>query len=153
MSELDVGSELDSRYLIYQIGDDTYASPLLSIREVLEYQKPQFMPNMARHFSGVINVRGAIVGVVDLRIKLGYPDELKKKIAFLLCDTESGPLAAVVDSVDAVIEISKNQIELNPPVQSKVNSKHLLGIAKKDQKMITILDIHQSLVDDQLKSA
>ena len=138
-----------SKYLVFKLGPESYSTPLLTVREVLEYQKPKFMPNMVPYFSGVINVRGAIVGVVDLRKKLGYEEATGRKTAMLLCDTQRGPVAAIVDSVDCVQEFSEKDVETNPPVKLRVNTSYLVGIAKRDQQLVVILDFLKLLTDDQ----
>ena len=146
-------SENDSKYLIYNIGDEKYGSPLLSIREVLEYQKPKFMPNMVASFSGVINVRGAIVGVVDLRNRFSIANSVGPKTAMLLCDTEKGAVVAVVDLVESVVEFEGGNIEIKPPIKSRVEQKYLIGVAKRDEELVTILDLHKLLNEEEYKAA
>ena len=149
--QTDVGNEM--RFLIYKIGSETYGSPLLSIREVLEYQKPKQMPNMMKFFAGVINVRGAIVGVVDLRTKFNCSEEITRKTIMLLCDTDKGPIAAVVDSVECVMQLKNDELDAKPPIQSNVQQDYLIGVAKTKENLITIIDLHKSLNDSQLKAA
>ena len=143
----------EEKYLVYAICNELYGSPLLSVREVLEYQKPKFMPNMAKHFSGVVNVRGAIVGVVDLRTKFGSTADVNRKTSMLLCDTETGPIAAVVDHVDCVVAFGDSDLERKPPVQSKIDQSYLLGVAKMKEKLVTIIDLNKSLSEENLKAA
>ena len=147
-------NEQDLRLLVFRIGPDSYSSPLLSVREVLEYQKPKFMPNMASHFAGIINVRGAIVGVIDLRLKLGYAPEIGPKTAMLLCDSERGPLAAIVDHVESVITVAETNYEKKPPIESKTDSRYLLGVVKSDRaELVTVIDLHRLIAEDGLKAA
>lgn len=141
------------KYLIYKVGSELYASPLLSIREVIEYQKPKFMPNMVDYFSGVVNVRGVIVGVVDLRDKFHCNNEIKSRTAMLLCDSDRGPLASVVDSVESVIELNEENFDRNPPVKSNVDQSYLLGVAKFNQGLVTVIDLLSIVKEEQLKSA
>jgi purine-binding chemotaxis protein CheW len=143
--------EDDSKYLVYKIGDEFYASPLLSVREVMEYQKPKFIPNMVKHFTGVINVRGSIVGVVDFRIKFNLPQKNSPRTSMLLCDTEEGPVAALVDSVDFVVDLTQNEIDLKPPIRTQIGTNYLIGVAKKGDKLITLIDILKSLTEEHLK--
>lgn len=141
------------KYIVYKVGNETYASPLLSIREVIEYQKPKHMPNMVSYFTGVINVRGVIVGVVDLREKFICPSEIHPRTAMLLCDTDRGPLASVVDSVQSVIELNDENFDRNPPVKSKVDQGYLLGVAKTSLGLVTVVDIFKLVKEEQLKAA
>lgn len=146
-------TENDSKYLIFRIGNELYSSPLLSIREVLEYQKPKPMPNMVSYFAGVINVRGTIVGVVDLRSKFDVENKINAKTAMLLCDTERGSIAAIVDTVDSVLEFKPETLERKPAIKSKVAQDYLIGVAKNGDDLITVIDLHKSLTDEEFKVA
>ncbi len=146
-----MSSENDSKYLVYRIGNETYASPLLSIREVLEFQKPKFMPNMVQEFAGVINVRGVIVGVADMRKKFSVPTDTSRRTSMLLCDTTRGPIAAIVDSVDFVLEFSDVNIDRDPPIKMKMGSDYVLGVAKNKDQLIVIIDLHKSLTEEEFK--
>ncbi|MGZ3773349.1 MAG: chemotaxis protein CheW [Pseudobdellovibrionaceae bacterium] len=146
-------NENDHKHLVYKIGSELYSSPLLSVREVLEYQNPKYMPNMVSHFSGVINVRGAIVGVIDLRLKFGLSNQVGPKTSILLCDTDRGSIAAVVDSVECVLEIAETNIDKKPPIMSKVKQEYLVGVAKSKDQLITIVDLHKFLTEEELKAA
>lgn len=144
----------DSRYLLYRIGTELYGTPLLRVREVVEYMTPKIMPNMASHFMGVINIRGSIVGVVDLRIKLGLPAETAKgKQALLVCETPSGALGALVDRIDSVILIPESQIDTQPPIATKFANTSLIGVAKLPTGLITLINLDLALTDDQLAKA
>ncbi|MGZ3771201.1 MAG: chemotaxis protein CheW [Bdellovibrio sp.] len=146
-------NENDHKHLVYKIGAELYSSPLLSVREVLEYQNPKYMPNMVSHFSGVINVRGSIVGVIDLRLKFGLSNQVGPKTSILLCDTERGSIAAVVDSVECVQQFHENDIDTKPPILSKVKQEYLVGVAKSKEQLITIVDLHKFLTEEELKAA
>ncbi len=146
-------NENELKYLLFYIGQELHGSPILSIREVLEYQKPKFMPNMVSSFSGVINVRGAIVGVIDLRTRFGLNASIAARTAMILCDTEKGPVVAVVDGLDSVHEFKTEDIDFKPPVMSRIEQKYLIGVAKREQALISILDLHKLLSEEELKVA
>jgi purine-binding chemotaxis protein CheW len=146
-------TDSENRYLIFRIGGEHFACPLLSVREVLEYQKPKHMPNMVHYFPGVINVRGSIVGVVDLRTKFGASAAVEPRTAMLLCDTDRGALAAIVDRVESVRQIPPEKIDHDPSLVSKIDARYLLGVATTDDGLITVVDLHQSIIEEQLKTA
>lgn len=145
-------TENDLKYLIFKIGEELYGAPLLSVREVLECQKPKFMPNMVSYFSGVINVRGAIVGVVDLRLKFGSPAAMSPRTAMLLCDTERGSVAAVVDRVVCVHQFVEADFDRQPMVRSNIKGDYLMGVAKKAESLVTVVDLHQLLTQEELRA-
>ena len=146
-------NENDSKFLIFTVGGEQYGSPLLTIREVLQYQKPNPMPNMVPSFAGVINVRGSIVGVVDLRQKFSVQAQLNERTAMLLCDTDRGSIAAIVDRVESVLELPESDLDRKPAVKAKVDQNYLLGIAKVSEKLITLIDLHKSLTDEEYRAA
>ncbi len=144
-------TESENKFLVFSVGEDLYASPLLSIREVLEYQIPKPMPNMVHYFTGVINVRGAIVGVIDLRTKFGHEAKNWPRTPFLLCDTARGAIATIVDSVDRVQTFTEEQIERHPPVATKIEQNYLIGVAKSSHELITLVDMEKLLNEQEYK--
>ena len=140
----------EDRFLLFWIGSELYGTPLLDVREVVEYQEPKFMPNMVNHFAGVINIRGSIVGVADLRKKFGQKTDVSRFTAFLVCDTEQGPLAATVDRVESVVSIASQDLERKPPVVTQIDSGYLLGIAKIKDRLATIIELQKTMSEDQL---
>ncbi|MFZ4402579.1 MAG: chemotaxis protein CheW [Pseudobdellovibrionaceae bacterium] len=138
-----------NRWIVFNIGGEIYGIRLLDAREVIEYQRPKFVPNMADYFLGVINIRGTIVGVIDLRKKLNVePAKGKIRTPLLVCETPFGPVAAVVDKIEAVTFIAEDQIELNVPIKSKIQKEYLIGIAKHKEQMLVLVDLLKALSDE-----
>ncbi len=140
----------DNRYILFYIGCELYGTPLLDVREVVEYQEPKYMPNMVSHFTGVINIRGSIVGVMDLRKKFSQNTQVNKTTAFLVSDSEQGSIAAVVDRVDSVQSIAKESIDEKPPIMTSVNQEYLIGIAKIKDQLVTLINLHSLLSEEKL---
>ncbi len=139
-----------NRYLVFKVGGELYATPLLDVREVVEYQVPKVMPNTVSFFKGVINIRGSIVGVVDLRNKLQCSEEITKATAMLVIDSEQGTLAVVVDQMESVASILDTDLEKNPPVMSRVEQQFVMGVAKVHENLITIIRLNSLISHDEL---
>jgi purine-binding chemotaxis protein CheW len=137
MSELYEDKE---RYLVYRLKDELYASPLLDFKEVIEYIKPKLVPNMPEFFSGMINLKGLIIGVIDLRLKLGIHEATLHKPSMLVCETEAGLLAAVVDKVEFVIYVTPSDIQ-DLKIEGKIQIDCLKGFLQHQDNLITIIDI------------
>jgi purine-binding chemotaxis protein CheW len=142
--------EEEGRYLLFKLGNELYGSPLLGIREVVEPQETKPIPNTSKYFVGVINIRGKIVGVVDLRTKLTIDEIETKEMALLVFDTEAGPMAGLVDKVEAVVRISSSEIEKKPSVKTTVPIDFMIGIAKEAERLITLIDLNRMLGADEL---
>jgi purine-binding chemotaxis protein CheW len=150
LGSLSNSTDFEDRYLLFWIGQELYGAQLQEVREVLEYQEPKFMPNMAAHFTGVINIRGSIIGVSDLRKKFQQKAERTRSTAFLVCDTPQGAIAAVVDRVDSVTSIAQNQLERKLPVLTQIDQSYVVGIAKIKDFLVTIVKLQQVMSEDKL---
>lgn len=145
--QLDEEADKD-KYLLFYLGKELYGVPLLGVKEVIEFREAKPVPNMVDYFDGVINLRGDIIGVMDLRRKLGIdPDETKCQLIF---QTQRGTLAATVDSVQSVASIPGAAIDREPNVESKIEQKYLIGVGNYNERLITLLDFSQLLTDEQL---
>jgi purine-binding chemotaxis protein CheW len=145
----DLDSADDSKYLIFRIGNESYGTPLLGVREVLESQTPKPIPNTAPHFKGLINVRGQIIGVVDLRVRFGYPASTSPSLALMVFETETGAFAAIVDKVEAVIKIDEKELNQNPHIRSQIAHQFLIGAASYDGGLVTLVDLNKILSTDE----
>lgn len=140
----------ENRYLIFNLREEQYATPLLGVREIIEPQEFKPLPNTMPFFLGVINLRGQIVGLIDLRLRFGLPAETHENMALIVFDTPSGPLAALVDHVTSVQTIEENNIERQPNVKSRIPSSYLIGIAKAGDRLVAVLDLQKILSTDEL---
>lgn len=144
--KMNESGELDeSRYLLFTLDGNHYGTPLLGVREVIEPQEAKTVPNTVPFFKGLINIRGQIVGLVDLRLRFGYAVGESPSQAYLVFETESGPVAAIVDKVEAVAQIEMNKIHQNPNIQSQVSMEFLFGVAQLDSRLVTLIDLKLTL--------
>lgn len=138
------------KYLIYNLGPEQFATPLIEVREVIEYRPAKAIPHTAPFFKGVINIRGEIVGVIDLRERLEIESKITP-VTQLVFETEAGPLAAIVDQVQSVSVIAESDIERRPTVQTAATGRaYFLGVGKVNDKLITIVSLRQILSQEQL---
>ena len=135
----------EEKYLLFRLGSELYGTPLLGVREVVEPQGVKQIPNTVSYFKGVINIRGQIVGLVDLRVRFGYGAEKGPSQALLVFETETGPIAAIVDSVEAVVKIDEGGIERNPNIKCQVPTEFLIGIANYLGQLVTLIDLNRTL--------
>lgn len=144
----DIDSADESKYLIFRLGSDAYGTPLLGVREVLEAQVPKPIPNTAPYFKGLINVRGQIIGVVDLRVRFDYPSVESETLAYMIFETETGPFAAVVDRVEAVVKIDDVGMQKKPNIRTQIPVEFLLGASTHEGLLVTLIDLNRILSAD-----
>ena len=142
----------DIRYLLFRLGAVFYATPLLGVREVVEAQDAKPVPGTSDCFNGVINIRGQVVGVVDLRKRFNHAATSNHEMALMVFETGSGLLAALVDQAEAVVHIPAAKIERRSNIVAPVDPEHILGVGQHQGKLITIIDVAKVLERQELRS-
>ena len=143
------------QYLTFKLEDELYALSISQVREVLDFTKITKVPRTPEFMRGVINLRGNVVPVVDMRLKFGMPKAENTVdtcviIVEIIVDDESTVLGALADSVEEVIELEPEQIEPAPKIGTRLNTEFIKGMGKRDDDFIIILDINKVFSTDEL---
>lgn len=149
----DTGTEELSSYLEFSLGDELYAIPLLKVREVIARPETTPVPFTPNHFKGIMNLRGQVISVIDLRDKLGIANKQdSEETAVIIVDLEPIFLGVVVDSVNSVLNIKMTTVNETPQIESSKNSDYIEGVFRRDDSLILLLDI-ASVLDVEDKKA
>jgi len=143
------------QYLSFILDEELFALDIGKVREVLDYTKVTKIPNMPKFMMGVINLRGNVVPVVDMRLKFGMMKAEKTVntcivIVEVFIEKEVNILGIMVDSVQEVFELESGQIEPPPKIGIKLNTEFIKGMGKKDDKFIIIMDVDRVFSADEL---
>ncbi len=137
------------KFLTFLLAEESYGIDVLVIREIIRMQTITSVPHMPAHVKGVINLRGKVIPVVDLRLKFGLPaDEETERTCVIVVDVRnadgiSSLLGIVVDAVEEVINISDEDVEPSPDFGTPLSNECCLGIAKVKDGVKTLLDIEK----------
>ncbi|MBF0448525.1 MAG: chemotaxis protein CheW [Magnetococcales bacterium] len=147
-----------TQYLTFLLDDEVFAVDISKIREVLEFSSVTKVPRTPLFMRGVINLRGSVVPVVDMRAKFLMPQTEKTVntcIIILEIMTDDGVtvMGALADSVQEVMELEPGKIEPPPKIGTRLRSDFLLGMGKQSGKFIMILDIDKIFSADELSQA
>ena len=143
------------QYLTFTLEDEQYAVEVYDVKEVLEYTTVTKVPRTQEFMRGVINLRGSVVPVIDLRLKFGMGETEKTidtSIIVMEVDIhdEQVTLGTLADSVQEVINLDKEQIEPPPQIGTKIDTDFIKGIGKQDDNFIIILDINRIFSGEEL---
>jgi purine-binding chemotaxis protein CheW len=135
-----------SQFLTFKLDQEAYALDIKQVREVLDFAEITKVPRMPEYMRGVINLRGGVVPVVDLRLKFGMTRTEKTVntcviIIILNIEGESILLGALADSVQEVITMEPDQIVPPPKIGTRLNTEFIKGMGKKNDEFIIIIDI------------
>lgn len=134
------------QYLTFHLGEEDFALDVSSVKEILEFTTVTKVPQTPDYLRGVINLRGSVVPVVDMRLKFGLP-EIKETINTCIIvlevplEGENTVMGALVDSVQEVFELDPQYIEPAPKIGSQLKTDFIKGMGKRDDHFIIILDI------------
>ncbi len=134
-----------NRYLSFSLGLEEYAIPLLSVKEVIAVPEITPIPYTPPHFLGIMNLRGQVISVIDLRQKLGIKTKGSSETSIIICDLESTSLGVVVDSINSVLSPAASDISEKPEIQSTKSTDYITAVYRKDGKLVLFLDIATSL--------
>jgi purine-binding chemotaxis protein CheW len=143
------------QYLTFLTAGEEYAISIAKVSEIVEYEAVTTVPNTPIWISGVTNLRGSVIPVVDLAAKFGLPASIISKFSCIIITEvifqgENLTMGVLADSVKQVIELSADQIEQTPPFGTRVKTEYLLGMGALGKKFCLILDIDKVLSADEL---
>jgi purine-binding chemotaxis protein CheW len=149
------GRHDQNQYLTFVLGKETFAMGILGIKEILEYEPPTDVPMMPAFVRGIVNLRGAVVPVIDLCARFGKAvSPVTKKTCIVIVETSSATerhvLGIVVDAVNEVLEIPHSDIEPPPSFGSSVRSDFIQGMGKIHEKFVVILKMNNALSIDEM---
>ncbi|MBN1847253.1 MAG: chemotaxis protein CheW [Deltaproteobacteria bacterium] len=151
----DIGIMENSQYLTFKLDQEVYALDIIQVREVLDFTEVTKVPRMPEFMRGVINLRGGVVPVVDLRLKFGMSITEKTVdtciiIMEISLEGESTLLGALADSVQEVLTLEPDQIEPPPRIGTRLKTEFIKGMGKKNDEFVIILDIDKVFSSEEL---
>jgi purine-binding chemotaxis protein CheW len=142
----DTGVMETMQYLSFKLEDEVFALDITKVREVLDFTSVTKVPRTPEFMRGVINLRGSVVPVVDLRLKFGMTKTEKTVntciiIVEVKVDDETTILGALADSVQEVMDLGPEHIEPAPKIGTRLDTEFIRGMGKRDNAFIIILDV------------
>jgi purine-binding chemotaxis protein CheW len=146
------------KYLTFTMSDEIYGLEILKVQEIIGMMRVTHVPKMPSSMRGVINLRGKVIPVVDLRVRFGMeskPDDERTCIIVLQirCGLSAVTTGILVDEVSEVLDIQASQIEGPPSFGTSAQTDFLLGIGKIGQKVVILLDVDRVLSSEEIAMA
>ncbi len=143
------------RYLTFNLGSESYGLPVLNVREIIRLCPITPVPRMPEHIKGVINLRGSVIAVVDLRAKFQLAAVPYGERTCIIVVQISGPsggrtfMGAIVDTVEEVVHLNEADIEATPDFGGSPDMQFILGLATLRGGVKTLLDIEKIFLEDE----
>lgn len=143
------------KYLTFVIGKEEFGVAVLKVREIMGIQDITAVPQTPSYLKGVINLRGKVIPVIDLRLKFGLPSiDYTQRTCIIVVQVKSGSttllMGIVVDEVSEVLTMAAADIEDTPDFGANVSTNYILGMAKIKDKVKILLDINEVLTTQEI---
>ena len=136
----------ERQLVIFGLADESYGVDIGTVREIIRMQEITQVPRTPDYVEGVINLRGKVIPVIDMRKRFGFPvAEHTKDTRIVVIDIGGADIGATVDAVTEVLRLGANSIEPPSSVITTTDSDYLLGIAKLETQLIILLDLQRAL--------
>jgi purine-binding chemotaxis protein CheW len=145
------------KYLTVVLAGESYGIAVLKVREIIRLQKITPVPQAPAFVKGIINLRGRVIPVVDLRVKFGLPAEFAERTCIVvvqvrLAGDTAVQMGLIVDAVEEVTHLAAGEIEPTPDFGTAINTSYILGMAKVKGEVKTLLDIDQVVAPETVRA-
>lgn len=143
------GTAKEGKYLTFALGNEEFGLEILQVREIIGLMQITSIPNVPTFMKGVINLRGKIIPVIDLRLKFTMPEvKYSSETCIIVINVREELVGIIVDKVCEVVDIPMNDIEPAPHLGSSVRVEFITGIGKIGEKVKILLDIEKVLTEE-----
>lgn len=150
MEELtsNISEEELRKHLVFRLGKEFYATPLVYIKEITKLLPVKKVPFMVPYYRGILNLRGQIVSVIDLRLKFEVPIDKDSNELMTVVETGDGAIGALVDDIVAVTDFKPEEVTSQTGLKTKINAEFFRGVGRFNDHMINVVDIAGILSQD-----
>lgn len=147
-------SSTNTKYVIFKMNDEQYGIDIVNVKSIERIQSFTRIPNSPMYVKGVINLRGEVVPIIDLRLRFQLPyKELDSNSRIIIVFVNDMEIGLLVDSSSEVIEISSQDIDNPPAIKDSITEGFIKGIGKKDDKLIILIDIEKVVGIKEIEQA
>lgn len=140
------------QYLTFQLMSEQYGVAIETVREINQFGEITKVPRTPNYVKGVMNLRGKIIPVVNLRVKFGMePQESTRDTCIIVIETEIGQVGMIVDSVKEVVDLQEAQIEPSPVLGNQSAMSFVRGMGKVDNRVVILVDIVSAFSAEQMR--
>lgn len=160
MNELELGGtvwkpdetgDAGREYVTFSLNAELYAFDALQVQEIIELTTVTKVPHLPGHLKGVINLRGTIIPVIDLKQKFGMEGfgEYRKHTCIIVTEFSAGVMGLIVDTVSDIMNIAESNISPAPDFGTRINTEFIAGMARTGESLVLLLNVDKVLTDEE----
>jgi purine-binding chemotaxis protein CheW len=146
-------SSYEGKFLTFALGKEEYGIEILRVREIIGLMEITTVPQTPDYMKGVVNLRGKVIPIIDLRLKFLMPEvEHTQETCIIVVEVNNAQVGIIVDNVSEVTDIEGEDIEDAPNFGQEIDTKFIMGMGKTKDKIIILLDIERVLTVEELET-
>ena len=146
------GANGEVQLVVFKLGNEEYGVDITQVREIIKMKEITRIPNAPEFVEGVINLRGQITSVTDLRKRLGIgAHENNEQTRIIIVELDKSTIGMIVDSVSEVLRLSREDVDSTPSMAANVDTKYIRGVGKLKDRLLILLDLNKVLVQSEVK--
>ena len=150
MAEAERSMKDTHQFVSFRLSDEEYGIPILRVQEIIRYEELTRIPQSEEFIDGVLNLRGRVVPVIDLRKRFILTDaERNNATRIVVVEIDNQVVGLVVDAVNEVQTIEENQIDPPPPLGTGISAEYIYGMGKIEDRLIILLNIERILKEEE----
>ncbi len=140
----------ENQYVVFKLDEEEFGIDIMNVKEIIPYQESMQVPNTPDFIEGIINYRGNVIPIINLkrRFKLGT-QEITKDTRIIVITLENKEIGFIVDEASQTLRLEENQIDPAPDIISGVDRKYIIGVGKLDDRLLILLDLEMVLTDEE----
>ena len=140
----------ENQYVVFKLDEEEFGIDIMNVKEIIPYQESMQVPNTPDFIEGIINYRGNVIPIINLkrRFKLGT-QEITKDTRIIVITLENKETGFIVDEASQTLRLEENQIDPAPDIISGVDRKYIIGVGKLDDRLLILLDLEMVLTDEE----
>jgi purine-binding chemotaxis protein CheW len=145
----EVAKPLEGQYLTFQVNSELFGLPIQDVREINQHGEVTPLPYCPDYVKGVMNLRGKIIPVVNLRVRFGMKEiEINRESCIIVIETQKGHVGMIVDAVKEVVDLTTSQLEAPPNMGHNPDETMIKGLGKIETRVIILIDVRKSLLTE-----
>lgn len=142
----EVLDETEHKFLTFSLGEEEFGISIRHVTEIIGIQRITVMPDVAEFIKGVINLRGRVIPVIDMRLRFDFPErEYDERTCIIVVNHDNSSVGLIVDTVAEVIDIDDGSIDSPPQLASESSREFIEGLGRVDDEVKILLNIHKVL--------
>lgn len=144
-------STAGKEYVTFSLNAELYAFDALQVQEIIELATVTKVPHLPGHLKGVINLRGTIIPVIDLKQKFGMEGygQYRKHTCIIVTEFSAGVMGLIVDTVSDIMNIAESSISAAPDFGTRINTEFIAGMARTGDNLVLLLNVDKVLTDEE----